>query len=290
MARADFQFSTIGALNQISEQKFVIIVGTIKSFASEDSWFYNACRNCNRKVTTKTISKKSKMVPMVLRMLWFWSVRTMAVTVRLFTPIRVPIRVQDCTGIVTLTLFEREVLKLLKVNASQLLDKNLDLANEGNFPPELNALLNRKFAFKIAIGSFNIQNKSDGYSVSKLTDNPTVISELEAEIISGGNIGTRTYIPRISLIPSNKKIPFEFQKRQFPLAVCFAMTINKSQGQSLSRVGLYLKQPVFTHGQLYVALSRVKTRQGIKLLILDNDGKPTNKTTNVVYKEVFRDL
>ncbi|KAF5799127.1 putative nucleic acid-binding protein [Helianthus annuus] len=119
------------------------------------------------------------MVPMVLRMLWFWSVRTMAVTVRLFTPIRVPIRVQDCTGIVTLTLFEREVLKLLKVNASQLLDKNLDLTNEGNFPPELNALLNRKFAFKIATGSFNIQNKSDGYSVSKLTDNPTVISELD---------------------------------------------------------------------------------------------------------------
>ncbi|KAF5760877.1 putative DNA helicase [Helianthus annuus] len=238
----------------------------------------------------KQFQKKSKMVPMVLRMLWFWSVRTMAVTVRLFTPIKVPIRVQDCTGIVTLTLFEREVLKLLKVNASQLLDKNLDLANEGNFPPELNALLNRKFAFKIAIGSFNIQNKSDGYSVSKLTDNPTVISELEAEIISGGNIGTRTYIPRISLIPSDKKIPFEFQRRQFPLAVCFAMTINKSHGQSLSRVGLYLKQPVFTHGQLYVALSRVKTRQGVKLLILDNDGKPTNKTTNVVYKEVFRDL
>ncbi|KAJ0942686.1 putative nucleic acid-binding protein [Helianthus annuus] len=155
------------------------------------------------------------MVPMVLRMLWFWSVRTMAVTVRLFTPIRVPIRVQDCTGIVTLTLFEREVLKLLKVNASQLLDKNLDLANEGNFPPELNALLNRKFAFKIAIGSFNIQNKSDGYSVSKLTDNPTVISELEAEIISGGNIGTRTYIPRISLIPSNKKFLLSFKRDNF---------------------------------------------------------------------------
>ncbi|KAJ0440957.1 putative nucleic acid-binding protein [Helianthus annuus] len=176
---SDFQFSTIGALNQISEKKFVIIVGTIKSFASEDSWFYNARRNCNRAVTTKQFQKKSKMVPMVLKILWFWSVRTMAVTVRLFTPIRVPIRVQDCTGIVTLTLFEREVLKLLKVNASQLLDKNLDLANEGNFPPELNALLNRKFAFKISIGSFNIKNKSDGYSVSKLTDNRTVIAELD---------------------------------------------------------------------------------------------------------------
>ncbi|XP_022031168.1 ATP-dependent DNA helicase pif1-like [Helianthus annuus] len=110
---------------------------------------------------------------------------------------------------------------------------------------------------------------------------------IETEIISGGNIGTRTYIPRLNLIPSDKKIPFAFQRRQFPIAVCFAMTINKSQGQSLSRVGLYLRQPVFTHGQLYVALSRVKTRDGVKLFILDKDGKPTDKTSNVVYKEVL---
>ncbi|XP_022032739.1 uncharacterized protein LOC110933844 [Helianthus annuus] len=113
---------------------------------------------------------------------------------------------------------------------------------------------------------------------------------IEAEIISGGNIGTRTYIPRLNLIPSDKKIPFAFQRRQFPIAVCFAMTINKSQGQSLSRVGLYLRQPVFTHGQLYVALSRVKSRDRVKLLILDKDGKPTDKTSNVVYKEVFNKL
>ncbi|KAJ0929300.1 putative nucleic acid-binding, replication factor A [Helianthus annuus] len=179
---SDFQFSTIGALNQISEQKFVIIVGTIKSFASEDSWFYNACRNCNRKVTTKTISKEKQDGSDGFEDIVVLECKDdgcNSKTVYSVPRIRVPIRVQDCTGIVTLTLFEREVLKLLKVNASQLLGKNLDLANEGNFPPELNALLNRKFAFKIAIGSFNIKNKSDGYSISKLTINPTVIAELD---------------------------------------------------------------------------------------------------------------
>ncbi|XP_021986585.1 uncharacterized protein LOC110883027 [Helianthus annuus] len=113
---------------------------------------------------------------------------------------------------------------------------------------------------------------------------------IEAEIISGANVGTRTFIPRIRMIPFDKKIPFAFQRRQFPVAVCFAMTINKSQGQSLSKVGLFLKEPVFTHGQLYVALSRVKSREGVKMLILDKDGKPTNTTTNVVYKEVFTHL
>ena len=68
------------------------------------------------------------------------------------------------------------------------------------------------------------------------------------------------------------------------------MTINKIQGQSLSKVGLFLRQPVFTHGQLYVALSRAKSKDGLKILILDKDGKLTNKTSSVVFKEVFGNL
>ncbi|XP_021981880.1 ATP-dependent DNA helicase pif1-like [Helianthus annuus] len=113
---------------------------------------------------------------------------------------------------------------------------------------------------------------------------------IEAEILSGGNVGLRTYIPRINMIQSDKKIAFKFQRRQFPITVCFAITINKSQGQSLSRVGLYLRDHVFSHGQLYVALSRVKTKDGVKLLIFNKGGRPTNKTTNVVYKEIFGNL
>ena len=34
------------------------------------------------------------------------------------------------------------------------------------------------------------------------------------------------------------------------------MTINKAQGQSINYLGVHLPQPVFSHGQLYVALSR----------------------------------
>jgi ATP-dependent DNA helicase PIF1 len=76
---------------------------------------------------------------------------------------------------------------------------------------------------------------------------------LEAKIITGIHSGKIVLIPRICLPLKNYKLPFVLERRQFPVKVCYAMTINKSQGQTLTNVGIYLRRPVFTHGQLYVA-------------------------------------
>ncbi|KAH7679023.1 DNA helicase protein [Dioscorea alata] len=76
-------------------------------------------------------------------------------------------------------------------------------------------------------------------------------------------------------------------KKQFLVRLSYAMTINKSQGQTLDTMGLFLPRPVFTHGQLHVALSRVTSAIGLKILILDDNGKNANKTKSVVYKEIF---
>lgn len=113
---------------------------------------------------------------------------------------------------------------------------------------------------------------------------------IEGKIITGTNKGTKVFIPRIIMSPSETKLPFILKRRQFPVRLCFAMTINKSQGQTLQCVGLYLRKPVFTHGQLYVAVSRVTSKTGLKICI-ENDGEEHDYCTkNIVYKEAFNML
>ncbi|XP_020985767.1 LOW QUALITY PROTEIN: uncharacterized protein LOC107461290 [Arachis duranensis] len=115
---------------------------------------------------------------------------------------------------------------------------------------------------------------------------------IKAKVLSGTSMGQEFFIPRMTLTPSDHRIPFKFQRRQFPIMVSYGMTINKSQGQSLSRVGLLLKKPVFCHGQLYVAISRVTSRSGLKIVVAHDhkEDECVDDTHIVVYKEVFRNV
>jgi ATP-dependent DNA helicase PIF1 len=79
------------------------------------------------------------------------------------------------------------------------------------------------------------------------------------------------------------------KRKQFPIRLSFAMTINKAQGQTIPNVGIYLPEPVFSHGHLYVALSRGVSRQTTRILSkpnkeLDSTGRSTK---NIVWKDVL---
>lgn len=103
---------------------------------------------------------------------------------------------------------------------------------------------------------------------------------IEATIMTGCTKGEDVFIPRIPLLPSD--IPFEFKRLQFPVRLAFAMSINKSQGQSLKVVDVNLETPCFSHGQLYVACSRVETAKNFYVFV------PDGKTKNIVYQTALQ--
>ena len=116
---------------------------------------------------------------------------------------------------------------------------------------------------------------------------------IEAKIISGSSnyIGRTVFIPRIKIIPSDYAIPFKFQRTQFPVRLGYCMTINKSQGQTFDNVGIYLPQPCFSHGQVYVAFSRAKCFENITVQINNAPGQFVDESfTDAVTRNIVYDL
>ena len=113
---------------------------------------------------------------------------------------------------------------------------------------------------------------------------------LECTIVGGEFNSRKVLIPRITLRPKDREFAFEWSRRQFPVRVCFAMTINKSQGQTLQNIGVWLNDSCFAHGQLYVAVSRVGSPSKIKFAVRKVHGSISHLTRNVVYKEVLRNI
>jgi len=74
------------------------------------------------------------------------------------------------------------------------------------------------------------------------------------------------------------------------MKLAFVITISKSQGRILNYVGVYLPNPVFCHGQLNVAISRVTSASGLQFLIVSKNSIPNDVTKNIVYKKVFNDI
>ena len=110
---------------------------------------------------------------------------------------------------------------------------------------------------------------------------------VDAISISGSNIGCKVFIPRIWLVSADPMLPFELRRKQFPVKLAYSMTANKAQGQTLQYVGIYIRREFFSHGQFYVAMSRVGDIDAVKILF-----KKENKchVRNVVYQEVLQNL
>jgi hypothetical protein len=116
---------------------------------------------------------------------------------------------------------------------------------------------------------------------------------LTCKIMNGSHVNDICLLPRIDLLSQDGQFPMIIRRRQFPVKLAFAMTINKSQGQSLERVGVYLPEPVFGHGQLYVALSRSNNPDNVKIFMETRKAKQgyinnRHVTKNIVYREILQ--
>jgi hypothetical protein len=122
------------------------------------------------------------------------------------------------------------------------------------------------------------------------------ITSMSKNLIGAINLKTKkhVFISRMPLTCNLPKYPYILHRLQFPLRLAYAITIDKSQGQTLDRVGIYLPRPVFAHGQLYVAFSRVRSKETVKVLMNESmsQGRVTLEndiylTTNVVHRELL---
>ena len=107
---------------------------------------------------------------------------------------------------------------------------------------------------------------------------------MEVAIMGKRFDGKVCLLPRIKLTTSEEELPFILQHTKFPICLCYLMTVNKSQAQSLEHVGIYLSILAFTHGQLYVALSRVTSLNRVTLLTSEQS---LTLTQIIVYLEVY---
>jgi hypothetical protein len=116
-------------------------------------------------------------------------------------------------------------------------------------------------------------------------------SYVKAQILTGPRAKSIVEIPRVKYTHGDKPgyRGTAFSRVQFPLRLAFAMTTNRAQGQTLNRCGLALhKEQCFSHGQFYVAVSRVKSMDGFRLLNTTS-GSAWNHVYNPVYHEVVID-
>ena len=103
---------------------------------------------------------------------------------------------------------------------------------------------------------------------------------IEAKILTGPFKGEDVLTPRIPMLPTD--MSFQFKRFQFPIRLASAITINKALGQSLELCGLYLHIDCFSHGQLYVASSRVGHPDNLFIYT------ETGTTKNIVYPQVLQ--
>ena len=127
----------------------------------------------------------------------------------------------------------------------------------------------------------NINPKPRLCNDTRLLCRGTFLNMLDVEILTSHHSGRRVFLPRIKhKTTENAGLHFVLIRKQFLVKLSFALTINKSQGHAIPNIGIYLPKHVFSHGQLYVTLSRGVSQSTTKILI--KEGKLKGKVESTL--------
>nr|KAJ0190189.1 hypothetical protein LSAT_V11C800407880 [Lactuca sativa] len=164
------------------ERGCAVILGTIKMFEDTWNWYYNACTHCKSKVqivkvSDETVNGLDQLEEKEIMLCTNEKCKDKLITAE--PSFMIKVRVQGLVGVVSLTIFDREVRNILKLSAADLLSKYERFGNTIQFPIELNAMIDKKLAFKIVVKTFNVSRFGRSYNISKITDNVDIIYALE---------------------------------------------------------------------------------------------------------------
>ncbi|KAJ0843662.1 putative nucleic acid-binding, replication factor A [Helianthus annuus] len=174
------EFNNIAEVN-LNQAKSVVVVGTVQMISEDLPWYYFACKTCNKKVFPK-VNNDTPTVGVLVDEEEVYECKTKTckdIVIEYTKRLKIPLTVQDSSGTVSLTLFDRDACRILKTTAANLIEKHVAGGDKGLYPDEFEALLGKKFAFKIDISEFNIEHNFWFFGVSKLTDDEDIIFELE---------------------------------------------------------------------------------------------------------------
>ncbi|CAH1431647.1 unnamed protein product [Lactuca virosa] len=184
--KGDFPLKTISEIIEPLKAMKFVLVGKIVNIRQNLPWCYEACYKCGKKINEVPKPNLSYTAPDNI---------SESVVIQCKDPVCndenfhvvlkyiIPINVQDHTGTIGFTLFDREAKRLLDISAYELKKLHEEVGDSMQlFPNQMNVLKNRKFAFLVDITSYNVNNYNNIYSVVKITEDVDIVSHLESKL------------------------------------------------------------------------------------------------------------
>ncbi|XP_074309152.1 replication protein A 70 kDa DNA-binding subunit B-like [Silene latifolia] len=157
---------TIDEIRESQEEGYYVTLATVKGFDTKYKWFIESCKTCKSAVE---LDDKGK---------WVCNAKCEGYAKFVVLRYKVRVNVVDHTGNATFILFDSQVSNLIQQSAKDLRDNQLQHGDPDAYPSELDALLDRKFIFRIKVHpKYNLTKGWDSYSVNKLSEDPVLIEK-----------------------------------------------------------------------------------------------------------------